>query len=259
MTSRILDPHTLPLRGTHLVEASAGTGKTYAIATLFVRLVAELGHPVDRILVVTFTEAAAAELRDRIRRRLREARARTEEGLAARRLDLAIRTFDEASISTIHGFCHRVLHDSAFETGVAFDTELVANQQPLLDLAVRDFWARELYESDPHFVAHLARRLDPPRLLKLATKAASHPGVPLLPHRAEVEKRPDVAPFVTAFGRARQLWLEDREHIETLLLQHEGWKANWYPTTDMPAWFLAMDAFLRRDDPTASPPRVSSP
>ena len=149
-----LDPAKIPLDGPHLIEASAGTGKTYTIATLFVRLVLERELPVDRILVVTFTEAAAAELRDRIRRRLRDTLwlCNESEGSDAaagdpvlraildgrtdrreqdrERLAVAIRTFDEVAISTIHGFCHRVLHDSAFETGVGFDTELVPNQQP---------------------------------------------------------------------------------------------------------------------------------
>jgi exodeoxyribonuclease V beta subunit len=255
VTTRILDPLAVALRGTHLVEASAGTGKTHAIATLYVRLVAELGHAVDRILVVTFTEAAAAELRDRIRKRLRAARAALDDAAAlpARRLDLAIRTFDEAAISTIHGFCHRVLHDSAFETGVAFDTELVANQQPLLDLAVRDFWARELYDADARFVAHLVgRKLAPPKLLELATKAASHPHVPLLPRRHDVEKQPDVAPFLGAFGRARQLWLEDRPRIEALLVEHEGFKVGRYPPAELAQWCRAMDAYLGRDDPGTS-------
>ena len=67
------DPVTVALGGTNLVEASAGTGKTFTIATLFVRLVLERELDVDRILVVTFTEAAAAELRGRIRERLLQA------------------------------------------------------------------------------------------------------------------------------------------------------------------------------------------
>ena len=62
-----------PLHGRNLIEASAGTGKTYTLAALFVRLILEKGLRVDQILVVTFTEAATEELRDRIRRRMREA------------------------------------------------------------------------------------------------------------------------------------------------------------------------------------------
>ena len=61
---------TVSLDGKHLVEASAGTGKTYAIATLYVRLLTETELTVGQILVVTFTEAATAELRERLRARL---------------------------------------------------------------------------------------------------------------------------------------------------------------------------------------------
>ncbi|WP_165742296.1 UvrD-helicase domain-containing protein, partial [Candidatus Thiosymbion oneisti] len=68
-----LDPLRIPLRGLTLIEASAGTGKTYSITTLYLRLLLELGLEVDRILVVTFTEAATEELRDRIRKRLVQA------------------------------------------------------------------------------------------------------------------------------------------------------------------------------------------
>ena len=70
---QLLDPLTLPLHGCRLLEASAGTGKTYTLALLFLRLLLERGLAVDQILVVTFTRAATGELRDRIRRRLREA------------------------------------------------------------------------------------------------------------------------------------------------------------------------------------------
>ena len=66
-TPRKLEPFDVPLGGTVLVEASAGTGKTHAITSLFLRLVLEQGVPVQSILVVTFTEAATAELRDRLR------------------------------------------------------------------------------------------------------------------------------------------------------------------------------------------------
>ena len=67
-----------------------------------------------------------------------------------------------------------------------------------------------------------------------------------------MEKQPDVAPFVTAFRNARTLWREDRDRIESLLVEHDGWKQNWYPRAEMPAWFLAMDAFLASEDPAAS-------
>ena len=70
---RPLKPLILPLRGQILIEASAGTGKTYTIALLFLRLLLEQELAVDEILVVTFTDAAVEELRGRIRQRIRDA------------------------------------------------------------------------------------------------------------------------------------------------------------------------------------------
>lgn len=156
--ARGLDPYSLPLFGPHLVEASAGTGKTYAIGTLVLRL---LEPPPDgrepprigEILVVTFTVAATGELRQRVRERLRDALARVDGGpgdprdpaftrwlddLAARdrpgckaRLRRALREFDDAAIATIHGFCQRTLREHAFESGVDFGAELVGDESTL--------------------------------------------------------------------------------------------------------------------------------
>ena len=123
------------LEGTNLVEASAGTGKTYTITGLFLRLVLEKHLSVSQILVVTFTEAATGELKDRIRGQLREAmrafseggsqdpflkgltKKMNDAGKALTRLREALREFDQASIFTIHGFCRRMLQENAFESG----------------------------------------------------------------------------------------------------------------------------------------------
>src|SRR5512134_392774 len=78
-----LEVTAAPLAGTTLIEANAGTGKTWTITALYIRLLVEARCKVDQILVVTFTEAATAELRDRIRQRLTETRAVLERGMAA--------------------------------------------------------------------------------------------------------------------------------------------------------------------------------
>jgi len=161
-----LDPLLAPLQGINLIEASAGTGKTYTITTLFIRLILEKNLTVDKILVVTFTEAATEELRDRIRRRLRETLTafeqedKTDDVLAGLmpqdeahreeaifRLTNALRGFDEAAIFTIHSFCLQMLQDNAFESGVLFDTELVSDQSHLLREIVEDFWRQEVYDA----------------------------------------------------------------------------------------------------------------
>ncbi len=167
----ILDPCTCPLQDVNIIEASAGTGKTYNIQNLFARMIMEKGYKVDEILVVTFTEPATKELRDRLRIILHDiaeflsepgkdnerARALTdfadcsEEILAekAKRIDAAIRDFDEAAIFTIHGFCRRVLNENAFESGVLFNTELETNPSVLIMDVIREFYRQNFYRANP--------------------------------------------------------------------------------------------------------------
>jgi exodeoxyribonuclease V beta subunit len=171
-----LDPLDFPLHGSRLIEASAGTGKTWTIAALYVRLV--LGHgganafarplmPAE-ILVMTFTRAATRELSNRVRERLVEAAAyfRAEapgkpdpyldallEALpdqaarqqAAYRLQLAAETMDEAAIFTIDAWCQRMLREHAFDSGNLFDEELLSDEAALYEDAVHDYWRQQVY------------------------------------------------------------------------------------------------------------------
>ena len=176
---RPLDILAESLEGLHLIEASAGTGKTHTLADLYLRLVLEGGRPVDQILVVTFTVAATAELRDRIRARLEAARGAFERGVlanprdgvlagllariperaaATRRLAQAVQGFDEAAILTIHGFCQRVLKEGAFESGQPFEAELVPDEGEILQEVVDDFWRKRLYRGSRLLVGYLLRR-----------------------------------------------------------------------------------------------------
>jgi exodeoxyribonuclease V beta subunit len=162
-----------PLEGANLIEASAGTGKTYTLSALYLRFILEKELSPEQILVVTFTEAATKELRDRIRKRLRECVdafssgagddsflsgliSKTDDpGAAARRFTDALRDFDRAAIFTIHGFCQRILHENAFESSSLFDTELVTEQEDLKREIIEDFWRIHFYTA-PHVVAHYA-------------------------------------------------------------------------------------------------------
>jgi exodeoxyribonuclease V beta subunit len=147
----------LPSAHTLLLEASAGTGKTWQIAHLVTRLVAEANLTIERILVITFTNDAAAELRDRVRLRLATARDVLADGappttdalLAAwqtradraelrLRLAAACSAFDLAPISTIHGFSQRMLTQLAFESGQEAGLTLLTDVQPLRDEWVAD-------------------------------------------------------------------------------------------------------------------------
>lgn len=172
MPTQTLHPMSFPLHGQRLIEASAGTGKTFTIAGLYLRLL--LGHgvnetahqtplSVEKILVVTFTEAATQELRDRIRARIHDARLAFSRGTsndpviaslleevpdhhyAERVLLQAERQMDEAAIYTIHGFCQRMLTQNAFESGSLFTNEFITDETVLRERAVADFWRRQFY------------------------------------------------------------------------------------------------------------------
>ncbi|MCF8004158.1 MAG: exodeoxyribonuclease V subunit beta [Chromatiaceae bacterium] len=175
-----IDLLRFPLHGNRLIEASAGTGKTYTLALLYVRLV--LGHGSNgcafarplmppEILVLTFTDAATKELRERIRLRLVEAAElfeRAHENAAqrgeddalralcasyvpehwpqcARRLRQAAEWMDEAMIATIHGWCQRMLQEHAFATRGLFQRELVTDQSDLVAEVLRDYWRIHFY------------------------------------------------------------------------------------------------------------------
>ena len=191
--------------GRTLVEASAGTGKTFAIAGLVLRLVLEgewLGAAPDlrRLLVVTFTNAATDELRTRVRAALRTAlavaRGATEPddltrplaGLLARddaegRLLAALDRVDEAGIFTIHGFCRRVLEQAAFESGTPFDLDFVedADSAALRARAAADAWAR-LTHADPLLTAlALHHGRTPETLVAHHADTADFPHVRVLP------------------------------------------------------------------------------
>ena len=166
MESNYFDPVQTPLlKGVNLIEASAGTGKTYAIAMLALRFIVEQGLPIDQVLVVTFTKAATEELKDRIRGRLAEAK-RALEGhtadidsnvltwltrldiepqLVKQRLIAALLDIDQAGIFTIHGFCQRVLREHALESGQLFDADLTDDLAAIKQACVDDFWRRQIY------------------------------------------------------------------------------------------------------------------
>jgi len=169
-----LEPENIPLTGINLIEASAGTGKTYTITTLIIRLLIEERLQIKQILVVTFTKAATEELRDRVRRRLREVlqafqgqenndpliqywlqRFEAERHEIVKHLILALRGFDEAAIYTIHSFCQRMLRDNAFESGTLFDTELLTDTDGFIREVVEDFWRQHFYHASPLFLDYV--------------------------------------------------------------------------------------------------------
>jgi exodeoxyribonuclease V beta subunit len=257
-----------PLMGTNLIEASAGTGKTYTLAGLFLRLILEKRLLVGQILVVTYTVAATEELRHRIRTRLREAvkafssgasedaflagllKKGLDPGEAARLLEEALRNFDEAPVFTIHGFCQRVLHENAFECGSLFDTELMADPSGLMEEIARDFWRKNFYEAEPEFVAYAeGNNGSLPAFLKLLKNRAPQPDAVIVPECGPVELR-SLAPLREAFLRMKASWPNVQQEVLEKLAD-PALNQNRYRKHSR--FLEAMDCYLRAGYPVMPP------
>jgi exodeoxyribonuclease V beta subunit len=261
MTAPRIDIAAAPLAGTTLVEASAGTGKTWTIAALYVRLLLERRLTVEQILVLTFGVAATAELKSRLRARLAQVRELLERGdlaamaasgdalvahvgrttadahQAALLLALAVESFDQAPVFTLHGFCQRVLAEHAFESGAPFVAEVTPDESALIDEVAQDFWRRETAAASPAWVAWLVTRckLSPVRL------AADVRAFMLRPYAAVIgPEAASLEPFETfraAHAEARAIWQTERAALLELL-------APVFQARYVESRFRAMDACL---------------
>jgi exodeoxyribonuclease V beta subunit len=225
----------IPLEGTVAVEASAGTGKTYNITRVYVRLIAEKRLTPEQILVVTYTTAATGELRERLRRALIEAAgeaAQKREDLAGeaasleeaerieRRLLNAIRTFDEAAIFTIHGFCQRVLAEHAFESGSLIQSEVLTDQSSLLAECFADLWRKEMDKGPEWRVRMLLEAgFDPRKLQETLGPLVGRPFSDVLagtPESAEDLKKL-IEQVASQTRTAEQAWGQQQSQILDLL------------------------------------------
>ncbi|MFU8818574.1 MAG: exodeoxyribonuclease V subunit beta [Desulfurivibrio sp.] len=246
------DPGTLPAAPVQLIEASAGTGKTYSITSLYLRFILEQELPVEKILVLSFTEAATAELHERLRSRLQAALTAFRQGgdrrdplldtlVAASRnpdrdrllLQKALTEIDQAAVTTIHSFCHRVLQQGAFESGMPFELELVSEISAFLEELVHDYLATIFHRDDPRLLALLPSRFGMEQWRQAATVAARHRYFPVEPGSArrsgpatgggETGKTTAalVAAVLAAFSSARRCWRENQADIAATLEQSE--------------------------------------
>ncbi len=236
------DLSTCPLSGINLIEASAGTGKTYALAGLFLRLMVEKQLPANRLLVITFTQAATAELKTRIRKMIAEAQTvflsghsentlmtellakypdACERKRIIRQLGDALANFDETAIYTIHGFCQRILSDNAFASGFMFETEMLADQNNLEKEFAFDFWRKHFYDNHPVVVQYaLEKKLNPQRLIDLLHLILSRPVTKIIPDhepfsRALFEEA--LNELILNYSQLKTLWFDQKESIADLL------------------------------------------
>jgi exodeoxyribonuclease V beta subunit len=281
---RPLQPLDVALDGTLLVEASAGTGKTHTITTLVARLVIERGLPIDRILVVTFTEAATAELRHRVRERLLRAvaalddpesmavpdpemvqlvgRLKTaqERDRARARARKALDDFDLASISTIHAFCKQALEEHAFESGARFDLELVTDLRPMVQDVADDRWATQTYGLPRDVYLLVQRSWKHERVSGLVGEIARRPastrvlpgGEPSDSGSAVTTAARTLAHLRELFAEAGRIWSGQQAALIRLLWSG-ALNGRSYPQSDIGAWCDDMTRYLTGDDPLRFP------
>jgi len=235
---------TIPLDGVNLIEASAGTGKTYTISNLYLRLILEKEISVRDILVVTFTDAATKELKERIRNILSDtlhnlmypdvakpsdneiicdlvnkSKDDTTRNRYMTHLKKAVICFDEASIFTIHGFCKRMLSENAFESSLMFDMELIQDQSRLIMEISDDFWRKTFGDNDLLTVAVMKKNgLDPSGLLHFSRMVTGKPMLLLLPE--------DVASsheeLINGYHSLHEEWKQSSQEIKDILYLDKG-------------------------------------
>jgi exodeoxyribonuclease V beta subunit len=270
MTERHFTPFEVELSGMRLIEAGAGTGKTWTLAALVLRLLLEARCPIDKILVVTYTRAATAELAGRIRARIHEALTAFEAGHsndaylrallerfspadAQPRLKLALESFDEAAIFTIHGFCQRALGEMALDVAQPFERELIPDESALLEEVARDAWRREMATASSLWAQTLMTALGGPQ--GLAAKVLRHLGrAPLeIAKPAPVELSLTEERLLASWQQARALWLSDREALRAWLLDAKLHGKS-YPEKKIAAVCDAASAWFAADLPLLPAP-----
>ena len=230
-------PYEAALQDGLVVEASAGTGKTYALTTLVARLLVEPTYRIDQLLIVTFTVAATGELRTRVWETLRAARdaaagrpAATSQARelaehwhrlgmssnANERLTRAIRDFDGANITTIHGFCQRALSEFALEAGLPFKFGVGGDGALEVESAARDFWRREMVDQPVPLLEYAKAR----KFLlydgadwagqELARSSALRPAMSAAEFAREWEERRDA--WHAAFKAVHRAWHDPAQH-----------------------------------------------
>ncbi|MBB1021407.1 UvrD-helicase domain-containing protein [Dietzia sp. E1] len=232
---------------TLFVEAGAGTGKTYALVRRLSTLLLDDAVPIDRIAAITFTEKAAAELRDRLRVHLVERRA---EGDA--RADDALAGLDTAAIGTLHSFALRLLSENPLEAGIP--PRVTAQQDTAEAAAVEALWqecATVLFGSGPtaERSGNLARAVDD--MLDAGVGARAFRGVvealhrdwdrlptePLYAGPSELSASPDLAEVIAGVGSIvgwRDSCQDETDKLYAVLDAYEGWLADLQHAVDDP-------------------------
>ncbi|MGP1956278.1 MAG: exodeoxyribonuclease V subunit beta [Arsenophonus sp. NC-PE1-MAG3] len=271
----LLDPYCLPLYGQRLIEASAGTGKTYTIVLLYLRLLLGIGKKnaffrplsVEEILVVTFTEKATDELRSRIRYNVHQMRVACIRGgvgfyknsifqillssildrkRAAQLLLSAERQMDEAAIYTIHSFCKRMLVQNVFESGILFKQSIIKDEHTLQKQACADFWRCNFYPLDYYISKIIVEEWSSPEALLVEIKPYLQGDIPIFVNQSiEIESiRHRHQILIDTIKEVKVLWLLNSASFIDLITDSTINKRS-YSRRNLPNWVESITSWAR--------------
>lgn len=262
-----------PLKGISLVEASAGTGKTYTITSLYVRTLLEKDLEPAEILVMTFTEAATAELKLRLRNRLKDAlKAVTENDSAEdeflikllnqkypnaeEKLKSAIDSFDEASVFTIHGFCTRLLTEYSLQFGVSAKFNLLTDESELLQDVVDDYWRSFISNAKEdeyrYFLLDFLtdEGFGPNELKSALLKVLNHPHSKVVPENLNKGMLFDlVKNWKAKFEEAKSVWNKEKEEFEEVYFHGDLNGVSFKADKRQPDWEILQE-WLNQSNPS---------
>ncbi len=248
---KLFSPDNQPLNGFQVIEASAGCGKTYAICTLFTRLILERNLDAEEILTVTFTDAAAGELKTKIRNRIQDA-LKDSSNLNREqmyKLRTALACMDRVNISTIHGFCSRLLQEYAFDSGVSFDAELSANTDAIIDEIASDYFINYTANcNNSLFLEYIQYIGMTPKKMSGLLRKALGPGL--------IRIRPTICEAVNPSSLYRSAYLKakdclnlDRDYLEQLIVTHPSLSHKTYRRDYVHNWLDRLSAELSCSEP----------
>lgn len=246
MVKQQVDLKTHPLRGMSLIEASAGTGKTFTISHLYLRCLLETDYQVRQLLVVTFTNAATQELRGRIRNLIYDVSRYLEnikiknhdfdtlfgeyrlQDDALVKLQRALINFDEASIYSIHGFCQRILNSFPIETQSLLEQQIIPDEKQMLLQAIRDYWRKFIINTELSRLRWILQNWkDPDRLLRDVQ--------PLLSFDKTVQQLADktgseklLLQLQPLWQQLTGIWQKQRNELQDILIDSPALKRNSY-------------------------------
>ncbi len=227
-----------PIKGVSLVEAGAGTGKTYNIASLYIRTILEKKLMPGNILVLTFTNAATAELKTRLRNRIKDSIEVLEKGSsndeflsglskqydksAIPLLKKALYEFDEAEISTIHGFCQQLIRENALTFNISPDFEVLTDDTALLQEVIDNYWRNFFKTNDSEYVQSLQyfvveSGLNPDKLRSYCEAKIKKNYSVLIPETKEISKLEDkFEKAKKAFNSIKEVFEKEKQSLISL-------------------------------------------